>query len=65
MKKSSWRKCRQFLDSPVPDKTTIYRLVKKINDSGSMQNKKPQVNKRVLIDDKLNEIGFQLEQNPQ
>ena len=42
MKKSSWRKFRrQFPDSPVPDKTTIYRLVKKFNDTGSVQNKKP------------------------
>ena len=69
MKKSSWRKCRrkfrrQFPDSHVPDKT-IYRHVKKFNDSGSMQNKKPQVNKRVLTDEKLDEIGFRLEQIPQ
>ena len=66
MKKSSWRKCRrQFPDSPVPDKTTIYRLVKKFNDTGSVQNKKPQVNKRVLTEEKLDEIGFRLEQSPQ
>ena len=42
----------------VPDNTTIYSIVKKINETGSVQNKKPQVNKRVLIGDKLNEIGF-------
>ena len=29
-----------------------------------MQNKKPQVNKRVLTDEKLEEIGFRLEQSP-
>ena len=45
----------------VPDNTKICSIVK-INETGSVQNKKPQVNKRVLIDDKLNEIGFQLEQ---
>ena len=69
MKKSSWRKCRrkfrrQFPDSSVPDKTTIYRLVKKFNYTGSVQNKKPQVNKRVLTEEKLDEIGFRLEQSP-
>ena len=37
----------------VPDNT--------INETGSVQNKKPQVNKRVLIGDKLNEIGFRSE----
>ena len=30
-----------------------------------MQNKNPQVNKRVLTDEKLDEIGFRLEQSPQ
>ena len=30
-----------------------------------MQNKKPQVNKRVLTEEKLDEIGFRLEQSPQ
>ena len=49
----------------MPDKTTIYRLVKIINETGSVQNKKPQVNKRALTDDKLDEIGFLLEQIPQ
>ena len=49
----------------VPDKTMIYRLVKIINETGPVQNKKPQVNKRALIDDKLDEIGFLLEQIPQ
>ena len=29
-----------------------------------MQNKKPQVNERVLTDDKLDKIGFRLEQIP-
>ena len=29
-----------------------------------MQNKKPQVNKRVLTNEKLDEIGCQLEQSP-
>ena len=54
-----------FLIPLVPDNTTIYRLVKKFNDTGSVQNKKPEMNKRVLIDDKLNKIGFRLEQIPQ
>ena len=66
MKKSSWRKCRrkfrrQFPDSRWPDKTTIYRLVKIINETGSVQNKKRQVNKRALTDDKLGGICFQIE----
>ena len=30
-----------------------------------MQNKKPQVNKRVLTDEKLDEIGLRLEQSQQ
>ena len=30
-----------------------------------MQNEKPQVNKQVLTDEKLDEIDFQLEQSPQ
>ena len=47
----------------VPDNTTIYSIVK-INETDSVQNKKPQVNKGVLMDDKLNEIGFRLEQKP-
>ena len=68
MRKFSWRKCRrkfrrQFPDSPVPDKTTGYRH--KFNETGSVQNKKPQVNKRVLAGEKLDEIGFRLEQSPQ
>ena len=49
----------------MPDKTTIYRLAKIINETGSVQNKKPQVNKRALIDDKLDEIGYLLEKIPQ
>ena len=49
----------------MPHKTTIYRLVKIINETGSVQSKKPQVNKRALTDDKLDKIGFQLEQIPQ
>ena len=49
----------------VPDKTTIYRLVKIINETGSVQNEKSQVNKGALTDDKLDEIGFQLAQIPQ
>ena len=49
----------------VPDKTTIYRLVKIINETCSVQNKKPQVNKRALTVEKLDEIGFQLEKIPQ
>ena len=47
-----------------PDNTPIYGIVKKINEIGSVQNKKPQVNKRLLIGDKLNEIGFRLKQKP-
>ena len=30
-----------------------------------MQNKKPQVNKRVLTDEKVDEIVFRVEQTPQ
>ena len=42
-----------------------YRLVKKFNETDSVQNKKPQVNKLVLTEEKLDEIGFRLEQSPQ
>ena len=42
-----------FLILLVPDKTMIYRLVKIINETGSVQSKNPQVNKRVLTDEKL------------
>ncbi|KAJ4450816.1 hypothetical protein ANN_02246 [Periplaneta americana] len=55
---------RQFANSPVPDKTTIYRLVKKFKETGSVQNKKPHVNKGVLtIEEKLDEISLWLEQS--
>ena len=56
---------RRFPDGPVPNKKTIYTLVKKINETGSVQNKKRSVNKRVLTEGILDEIGFRLEQNPQ
>ncbi|PSN46547.1 hypothetical protein C0J52_19601, partial [Blattella germanica] len=45
----------------VPDRTTICRLFKKFNETGSVANKKPRVNKRVLTEEKLDEIAFRLE----
>ena len=70
MKKSSrWKSRRkfrrQFADSPCAGQDNDIQTCKKINGTGSMQNKKPQVNKRVWVDDKLDEIRFRLEQIPQ
>ena len=60
------RKCRhQYLYYPVPDKTKINKFVKKLTRQALCKNKKPQGNKRVLTDEKLHEIGFRLDQNPQ
>ena len=69
MKQHSWRRCRRkfrrrYPDAPVPDRTTICRLFKKFNETGSVANKKPRVNKRVLTEEKLDEIAFRLEISP-
>ncbi|PSN49543.1 hypothetical protein C0J52_04992 [Blattella germanica] len=69
MKQHSWRRCRRkfrrrYPDAPVPDRTTICRLFKKFNETGSDANKKPRVNKRVLTEEKLDEIAFRLEISP-
>ncbi|PSN44911.1 hypothetical protein C0J52_26303, partial [Blattella germanica] len=69
MKQHSWRRSRRkfrrrYPDAPVPDRTTICRLFKNFNETGSVANKKPRVNKRVLTEEKLDEIAFRLEISP-
>ena len=71
MKKSSWRNCRrkfrrQFPHSPVPDKATICRLVKKKLTRQALCK----IRSLKWINGywqmiKLNKIGFWLEQSPQ
>jgi hypothetical protein len=45
-----------FLDSPVPNKSTISRLVNRFHDTGSVQDRNRSGRPSVLSDDSLDDI---------
>jgi transposase len=45
-----------FLDSPVPNKSTVSRLVNRFRDTGNMQDRNRSGRPSVLSDDSLDDI---------
>jgi len=69
LKYASWqichRKfCKKYPDSKVPCKRTVYRIVEKFRETGSVLDKKKVRRRFVLTEEKLDEIGAQIETCP-
>ncbi|PSN29339.1 hypothetical protein C0J52_25558 [Blattella germanica] len=67
MRKESIKKCRRkfrskFPGIPVPHKSTIQQLVKKVCETGSFSDKKNR--KTILTEKKLDDIAYLLENSP-
>lgn len=54
----------KFRDVPVPSRETVHRTVNKVRETGSLQDRKPESKRRVLTEEKLDEIGAKLEHSP-
>ncbi|XP_069683792.1 probable ATP-dependent RNA helicase DDX52 isoform X1 [Periplaneta americana] len=70
VKCSSARQCQtnfhhKFPDVTIPSRTTVHNLVNKVRRTGSILNKKRVQERRVLTEEKLDEIGARLENTPQ
>jgi transposase len=55
---------RKFQDVTVPHRKTIHRIVNKVRQTGSLMDRKPKHKRRVLTEEKLDEIGARLEETP-
>jgi hypothetical protein len=65
-KYESARKCRKkfqrkFPGEPVPSRQNVHYLVKKLNTSGTLLDKKPDRKRTVLTEETLDDIGARLE----
>jgi hypothetical protein len=60
------RFAHKFQDVTIPHRKTIHAIVNKVRQTGSLLDKKRTVSKRrVLTEEKLDEIGARLEHSPQ
>jgi transposase len=69
VKYGSARKCRRkfrrkFCDETVPSRQTIHNLVNKVRSTGLLIDKKQKHKRRVLTEEKLDDIGARLEHTP-
>ncbi|KAJ4452349.1 hypothetical protein ANN_03882 [Periplaneta americana] len=69
VKYNSWSKCarkfrKKYPDDKVPDKTSMYRLVRKVRNTGSVSDRRTPKKRYVLTEDMLDNIGALLESNP-
>ena len=69
LKHASWKIChrkfcKKYPDSKVPCKRTVYRIVEKFRKTGSVLDKKKIRRRFVLTEEKLDEIGAQMETCP-
>jgi transposase len=55
---------RKFQDVTVPHRETVHRIVNKVRETGSLLDRKPELKRRVLTEEKLDEIGARLEHSP-
>lgn len=55
---------RKFQDVSVPHRETVHRIVNKVRATGSLLDRKPELKRRVLTEEKLDEIGARLEHSP-
>lgn len=60
------RFAHKFQDVTIPHRKTIHAIVNKVRQTGSLLDKKRTVSKRrVLTEEKLDEVGARLEHSPQ
>jgi transposase len=69
VKYGSARKCRRkfrrkFCDERVPSRQAIHNLVNKVRSTGLLIDKKQKHKRRVLTEEKLDDIGARLEHTP-
>jgi transposase len=69
VKYSSYKKCarkfgQKYPGFIVPSKSTIYRIVQKVRRTGTVLNKPRRRARHVLTEEMLDNIGAQLEANP-
>jgi transposase len=69
VKYGSAGKCRRkfrskFRDERVPSRQTVYNLVNKLTTTGLLIDKKAKHTRRVLTEEKLDDIGARLERTP-
>jgi hypothetical protein len=69
VKYSSWKKCvqkfsRKYPGLKLPSKSTIYRIVHKVQRTGTVLDKKRHRKRHVLTEEVLDDIGAQLEADP-
>lgn len=55
----------EYLGVPAPHRDSVRKLVTKFREMGSILDEKQRVNKRVLTEEKLDEVGERLEHTPQ
>jgi gamma-glutamylcysteine synthetase len=63
-RKCRWKFRRKFGDERVPCKQTIHNLVNKLRSTGLLIDKKQKHKRRVLTEEKLDDIGARLEHTP-
>jgi hypothetical protein len=56
--------CRKYPGNTVPSTRGIHKLIDKVRSTGSLLDKKPARKRRVLTEEKLDEIGARLEHTP-
>ncbi|XP_069673339.1 uncharacterized protein [Periplaneta americana] len=54
----------RFADSAIPNPSSVRDIVKKVRETGSLNDKKTQPRRRVLTEEKLDDIGARLENSP-
>jgi hypothetical protein len=55
---------RKFRDERVPSRQTIHNLVNKLRTTGLVTNKKQELSRRVLTEEKIDDTGAKLEHTP-
>jgi hypothetical protein len=55
---------RKFQDVTVPQRETVHRLMNKVRETESVLDRKTESKRRVLTEEKLDEIGARLERTP-
>jgi hypothetical protein len=54
----------QFPESAVPNRSCAHKIVNKLRETGSLRDKQTELKRRVLTEEKLDDIGVRLENSP-
>jgi hypothetical protein len=54
----------QFPDSAVPNRSCVHKIVNNLRETGSLRDKRNELKRQVLTEEKLDDIGARLENSP-